>query len=470
VVTKVREGAWNEDSKQLFAAEQNDDGDDIQFPVIISFDLGDYNQTGNWESIDATNVYRKALIEIKFGGVPEKTLSCFAELPPDEDYGLTLETCLHHNLFRDQVLDYLAIIYGCNCSVQDHDFLSKANNRWADNEHATEHNIERFTSRLSPHSLGCVAALNLPAVGNNARLAWTRAYALSCGLLPSEASIHGIEYCFTDALPSNQELEHVYAYHVPGQEAKKYMRGCLSLVAAFGALHLANDHTYKEREESLKRKGVAMIRACRTTLEEDEAEDLISEDLLRHSTRTAVHPFGLSSSWGTFKCGQRLSFLSEPLVIRDSVVPPMLQSVSIVVDEANKIFSLPIGGKFLKTYGKAFDALQDAKKTMIQNATEYSVLHKHYGHNEQKKMTEEQDAHVKLLTPIVAAYCRVFSLDADGNPVGASLSWVLKNAELRNQSHVDLYANAFEKYADDGATLDDLLGISDKKESSSKTE
>jgi len=460
-VVEKRNGIdWDDDLDHLFVPLTGDDGKESRFPVAIALAVGDFGADGGWVDIADNEGPRKIRVSIKFGSTEEAEIHLLAEAGPGVVVGVALNDCLMDELFRDQILDYLSVMHGTNCSAQDHDFLSRDGNRWKDNDCSTEHDLVRFTSKLSPHSLGNIAALNLPAVGNNARLAWTRAYAVSCGLLPSDDSIHGVEYCFTEAPPSNAELSRVYSLHVPGQEAQKYMRGCLNIVGAFGALHLANDHTFKERDDSLRRKGIAMINACRTTLEEDEVTELTSDDMLRHSTRTAVHPFGLSSSWGTFSCGQRLGFLSEPLAIRTSVMPPMLQSVSIMVDEANKIFALPIGDKFKKNFKDAHVALTEAKRTMVSTATEYSILHRHYGHADQKKATAEQLAHVETLTYIVTAYCRVFSVDSDGREMGANLSWVLRNAADKNPALVELYANAFEKYADRDATLDDLLGIS----------
>jgi hypothetical protein len=302
-----------------------------------------------------------------------------------------------------------------------------------------------------------IAGLNMAAVDGNERLAWTRAYGVSIGLVPRAASVHHREYQITEELPENAELATVIAAHPDGEDGQMYIRGCLSIIAAFGALHLANDHTYRPNDTTLLRKAKVMIEACRTCLAEGEADRLHVDAMVNLVMRTTCHPFGLSSTWGLFKDCQRHRLIAEPLQIRDSLVPPPIAKVGVVVAVMSKITSLPVGKLFSDAYADKITALGNLRTTVVANAPAYSGLFRHYGYDAQLRLTSEQETMCDELVPVIAGYSLVFEVDNDGNDRGSLLSHTIQNAILNKSALVALYKNAFEEYAAKATDLKTLV-------------
>jgi hypothetical protein len=232
----------------------------------------------------------------------------------------------------------------------------------------------------------------------------------------------------------------------------------MSLLAAFGAMHLANDHTWRADDKNLTRKGKAMVRACRTALYDDEAEALCADALLKTTIRTMPHPFGLDSTWAAFKDGQVLRFIAEPLVIRSDVVPPTIVNVGLVISILDKMFALPIGDKFNKAYGSKKSELETLKKRIVPIAANYSSLHKHYGYNDQLSLSTDDEAIIESLRPVAAAYATVFEEDKDGQLYGTALSYYVQRAMVDCGGVVQMYGQAFETYKEKGTTVENLLG------------
>jgi hypothetical protein len=237
----------------------------------------------------------------------------------------------------------------------------------------------------------------------------------------------------------------------------------LSIIAAFGALHLANDHTYKASDKPLLRKGKAYVAACRTALLADEHEKLADDSTLEVTIRTCSHPFGLASTWGAFKSGRSLKIIAEPLQIRDDVVPPPIAKVGLVVSQLGKMFSLPIGHLFKQAYGEMHEDLLKLKKEIVDRAAEYSALHKHYGYDKQLILTADQEARVDNLLPIASAYALVFDVNAQNEASGAALSQIVQKCRLNNGGLVDLYMNAFAAYINSATNLGALIEKAVKK-------
>ena len=102
----------------------------------------------------------------------------------------------------EQVSDFLARACGYNILAQDRELMTTTELRWADEDCQDDIPEGRFTPKLSPYTTSMIGALNIGALGNNARNAWTRAYGASVGLLPNDESIHDREYVLTSAIAS----------------------------------------------------------------------------------------------------------------------------------------------------------------------------------------------------------------------------------------------------------------------------
>jgi hypothetical protein len=231
----------------------------------------------------------------------------------------------------------------------------------------------------------------------------------------------------------------------------------MSIIAAFGALHLANDHTFRPNDTTLIRKAKVMVEACRTCLAEREAEQMAVDAMLNLVMRTTCHPFGLSSTWGLFKDCQRHRLIAEPLQIRDSFVPPPIAKVGVVVAVMGKITSLPVGKLFSDAYADKITTLGNLRTTIVANAPAYSGLFRHYGYDAQLTLSAAQEAMCDELVPVIAGYSLVFEIDNEGNDRGSLLSHTIKNACITKSALVALYKNAFEEYAAKATDLKTLV-------------
>jgi hypothetical protein len=426
------------------------------FPITVSMAVGGWDADG--ASVPRVGIAEASMscVTFKWGAGANDELSVVGEIAAGAASPTTPAEVLADKKVCDQISDYVSEQFGLNYSVIDHGFLNEANNRWNDDDCQTPKGAERYVPRLSPYSLSMVAALNVTAMDLLPRLAWCRSYGLAVGMLPSNGSKHNVEYQTTHHLPESSELGAVVAAHPSGSEGQQYLRGCFSILAAFGALHLGNDHTFKGNDEALLRKAKTMLNAARTALKDDEIEVLWQH--LKTAIRTMPHVFGLSSTLGMFYNGRILRFLAEPLQIRDSIVPPPLAKVGIVVSELTKIFALPVGSLFKKAFGDSHSQLVTLRARVVAEAPHYSSLARHYGYDSVLVLDDDSDRICVALLPIIAGFARVFAINAEGNPVGAALSKVLAKADQDSAALVDLYAGAFQNYVNTSTDLKALVG------------
>lgn len=425
----------------------------------VTHKVGDYNEAGVYTARSPELEECFGMVTIQWGADATDMYVAMTNIDKDVVQADSLLELLRLDKIREQLADFLSRCCGANMSVMDAGCmeLNAAEMRWNDVDVQTSQDETRYSSKLTAYTVSIIAALNLAALGGSARNAWTRAYGTSAGLLPSDASIHGKEYVLTDVMPDDSELKAVNAAHPDGEEAERYQRGCMSLIGAFGMMHLGNDHTYKNNDETLKRKAAVLVQGCRTTLDEGESDLLSSNTGLVHTIRTTSHPFGLSSTLAVAYDGRSLGFIAEALSIRDSVVPPVVAKVGVVVSQVSKLFSLPIGQTFRTAVGTKHTALETLQRDVVRHATAYSALHKHYGHDAQRFLSSDQNKDADNLMPLATAYARVFCVSEDDTPNGAALSYCVQNCYLQDGPLVDLYAGALVKYVEGAQNIKDLM-------------
>lgn len=426
--------------------------------VHVEFKVGDYDETGAFVDDALEDSDSFAWVIVKYGPADGDVFAFVMNTPPKEVKPTSFLEMLQLDNALSLLSDAVSIELMINYGVNDHGFLANADNRWPDTKCNDELDKDMFKPKLGAHTQAMIAALNVASVGDDPILAWVRSYGVSLGLLPAAPpdSLHDVEYNTTVYMPENAEVASIAAAHPAGDEGRKFMRGCLSILAGFGMLHLANDHTYKPSDEHLKRKARVLVECVRTIFPEDIINRLKADNMLEHTVRTACHPFGLSSPWALFKAGQSFNFIAEPLCDRKTTLPPPVAKVGLVCAVMDKIVALPIGGKVRKAYAEQFTIFRTLKEATVRNATAYSSLHKHYGIENQMTLTAEQEAAVKNLKPFCAAYALVFEKNSDGDPKGAALSPMV--TAIANDADVIMYQQAFEKYARESEDLNKLIG------------
>jgi hypothetical protein len=427
--------------------------------LTISFrrEIGSVDANGVMSRRASNDAEAYNLLEWRWGtDATDVFLAATYIAPGEAGYGSDADA-IADPAIQDQLSDFVSSIRHLNYSIVDRAWMLDEANRWDDDDCTIQLDAADYSPGLTPYTMSMIAALNLAALNGVPRLAWTRSYGTAMGLLPSPGSHHHTEYQVTDVLPENAELTAVLDAHPTGEEAQAYLRGCLSIIAAFGALHLSNDHTFRQNDKVLLRKAAVMVHACRTALEEGEPEKLAADGMLHITMRTTCHPFGLSATWGAFKNGQLHRLIAEPLQIRTTTVPPPVAKVGLVVSIMDKILALPIGNIFEKAYKDKLDSLRILKATVIANATAYSALHAHYGIADMRVLTAEQDAAVKNLLPIVAGYSLEFEIDENENPIGANFSQTIARIVQDEGALVGIYREAFAKYAEDAVDLNTLV-------------
>lgn len=419
--------------------------------------VGNYADDGSFEARDNNTEYACAHVILRWGDDPADYFVAATPLLPGVDDPDNLTALVNNVDIMSQMSDFLSAICGANSSAIDFGHLRDPNHRWNDDTVHTRQTLNRYRPDLTAYTLSCIAALNLPAVDNLTTCAWTRAYGVAVGLLPSDSSVHNREYQITEVLPEDAELKAVADAHPAGPDGERFERGCLSLLAAFGALHLSNDHTYKQNDDDLKRKARVYVQCCRTCFSDPQMTILAQENALQTVMRTTSHPFGLSSTLGLFYDGQALGFLAEPLRIRNAIVPPPVAKIGLVVAVMDKMYGLPVGNVLRTQYSKGSDQLETLRRTVVSRAAAYSALHRHYGYDTQATVDADTLRTADALLPIVSAYAEVFERDENDNPIGARLSLIVTKC-LREQAGIcNMYTNAFIQYMNSSKDLKALV-------------
>lgn len=457
LVSKTATSAWLgqwSDYGTVGAADAPDAG---PRGISLFLEYGILDSDGNLVAVDIAESPRTAFVMLKYGEHPTQSVEVQIPLESADSHFASISAALQHPDVVAGFTSHIAARLGHNFNQVDAGFLGRPSARWTDDMCQKVQSIERFVPQLTEWTLTCIAAMNYPNVANQPILAWTRAYAVSVGLLPAEGSAHNREYVFVTGGNQNATVELLLNAHPTGDEARAYLRGCLSLVGAFGMLHLGNDHTFKANDKSLKRKAETAIKCLRTIFGDEVTDALAAEALLEVTIRTTCHPFGLSSTYGTFIAGCTHHFLAEALCIRRNACPPALQRVAIILAETERILGLPIGAHIQGIFSRAVSVCREIMSDAETAMPKYSFLHRMYGFERMTSITDEQLKLMNGILPVVAGYSNVFNLDQQNNPVGAGLSYVLANASRDMRTMVEMYTEAFGNYRDQRHDIVTLL-------------
>lgn len=427
--------------------------------LAVLFEVGHLQNDLTVAPRSAENEACGAYLIFNWGGdATEDTLMVICSpIEADEDSPVTLADAWALPSVPAQLSDQLSMRMGLNVSYLDLGRMLDRDMRWSDGMCQVRQDIARYRPKLTGYTTHMIAALNLPAVTGIPILAWYRAYCVAMGLVPSASSIHNTEYQLTAQLCSAEEAVATGNEHPSGAERQNIVRGAWSMLAAFGACHLANDHTWKPTDETLQRKAAIYARACRTVMPATTNAVLSDAGNLQVSMRTTMHPFGLSASIGAFYDGQVLGTIAEPLRIRTTVVPPPIARVGTVVAVMDKLRALPVGSEIDKKYGPVITRIKAYHADVVAHAMEYSDLHSHYGYADQLVPAPAQMQDVNRLLPICAAYASTFDRRDDDSFVGSALSKTLARVTNDDPGLVDLYERALQNYQDKVVDITALL-------------
>jgi hypothetical protein len=425
--------------------------------IVITSLVGIFAEDGSIVRRRSVDEYAEAYLQVQYGPNDGDVVVFGAPLAVGVVSPGTIEDCVKLDDINQQLGDYMSAACQWNISLFDFGKLARQEMRWSDDMVQAAQDAIRFRPSFSPYTLSSIAALNLPAVNNIPICAWVRSYGLACGLLPDDMSKHNLEYQLTVQPAEDAELKEVALAHDEGEDGQRFLRGCMSVIAAFGALHLANDHTYKGTDQDLLRKARVFVQCCRTTFTEDQMQTITGDTVLQTVIRTTCHPFGLSSTLGVFYNGKRLGFLAEPLRIRSAVVPPPIAKVGLVVAMMDKMFALPVGGLLRNQYQTQYNALQQLKTNVVNRAANYSALHRHYGYDTLATLGSDDEQTANDLMPLVSAYAEIFERDEDGNPIGAALSQIVRKCLREQAALCNLYMSAFQQYVSKSTDLKALI-------------
>lgn len=402
---------------------------------------------------------RMVIVSIKYGGGPDDIEYFMA---PNDDPARDPNEAAHFFDNPDiigQMSAYFSIACGLNYSIIDRQALLRANMRWNDTDCQDITNLtsERFRSKLEGYTLIQVAALNLTRVNSIPSLAWARAYGLSAGMLPSDTSRHLAEYVYTDARPSGEACRIVTEAHGTDDTGDRVLRASCSILAVFGALHMANNHTWKASDRVLSRKANALVNALRTVVSESVLATL--QGNVETTVRTVSHPFGLSSTWAIFSAGRTHRFIAEALYARSIVVPPPVQTISLVISTVGKICALPFGGMISRLFDEPIAVLTTHLDHVQANVGAYSQLSRYYGYERTAVLDPAVTTQIEALLPMCAGYARVFERDDNGNPIGAALSQAIERIYRENSGLVQMYELAFQTFMDEGTNVRALFNV-----------
>lgn len=267
-----------------------------------------------------------------------------------------------------------------------------------------ELSLGRMRSKLSPFSVSCIAALNMPRVNNVPLFAWARAYAVSIGILPAATSLHGSEIQLSNSRPTVINMNAVSLYHA--NEGDELLRKTYSIIAAFGLHHLARHHTYKPGDPVQAKSCTAYENAMRTVLNEAEMNQVRTNPEIFH--RTAMHPFGLGQTLAVARWGAVHDRIAEPLKIRTLTMPPEVQKVSFIKAGLEALGTVAITAVIRNTIPEIIKTVDDFMASITDTTPNYSALYRHYGVAAQARVpTTVLDA-CKEVAPLVAGFAQSY--------------------------------------------------------------
>jgi len=331
-----------------------------------------------------------------------------------------------------------------NCDFRDFGFLNTDNGSTQDGAWSTAHEVEmpRLRCGLQAFSLQSIAALNFVPVGRYALTAWSRAYGLAFGLLPSLDSNVTAEYNFTVAQPAHDSLVAVVNYQTTFQGPMPTL--CLNIIAMFGLLHLNKDHTYKPDDVAMERIGTSYMRTLRTGIDDKQLDELANHK--ESVMRTCAHPFGLGQTYWLALAMAKHGLLMPPLSIRVNTCPPPVQRLLIVHATAAEWEALPTGSQVSGVYRPELIAVERELTRVYAQPPAFSGLHRYYGIPQQSTIGLAADRAIGVLMPAVYGYIHATHVSDRNERDGLALAQSLKNVERDQKGVVTFWTTAWEKY------------------------
>jgi hypothetical protein len=333
---------------------------------------------------------------------------------------------------------------GFNCDIRNAGLLRVPAYRCPDDAWMTvkDANDARRRCCFSAYTNLQVAALNLEAVQGCELAAWARAYALSARLLPSVNSALNVEYYFTAKEASKEAMKKLDTYQI--EIVTDFRTLCLNVIALFGLLHLAKDHTFKTHEDDMKRIAVAYIRSLRTLVMPQVVDYM--EQHIEAIVRTAAHPFGLGQTYFLARYLNQRHLLANALSLRVNATPPPVQRLYIVQAATDEWRSVAVGSQINDLYHQELSVVKRMIEEIDKDAPHYSGLYRIYGLAEQLKPSAESMACANALMPLVYGYAMSQHQAADGKKDGLGLALSLSNVVRSCKAAAEMYKVMWETY------------------------
>jgi hypothetical protein len=346
----------------------------------------------------------------------------------------------------------LCAAVGLNMDYRDvHQLRRSDDRRW---ENAGTVVDDELRSNLHSTTFVTVAALNLPALNNTPFAAVVRSVGVGLGLVPAtNAAVHR-EFVVSRLFPTVADVRTITDFVENWPATTRMHDCCANILALYGLLHLAKDHTYQAGDSSTNRALAAYVNALKMTVE-DAVIQLVMNDT-QTIVRLACHPFGVSSPYWLSQAMYQKKMLAPALDIRSRVLAPPVQKIAVVMAVVREWRALPVGGAINQVFSAEITRLENALATFESLPPATSHLYRLYGVAEGDKLEITPAMTVALtgLLPMVAGYAMAFHLDENNRKEGVALSLALKNVKTSGPAlsgiFEDLWTNYKEAVGDAG--------------------
>lgn len=391
--------------------------------------------------------------------------------PRADDYDWAAKEYVHggavdNDARVDRNYGYLSMALQFNCDLRDCGVLLKPTMRLADgawinmatappqptlaDDGTVLSRNSRIASKLKATTLKNIAGLNYHGCGDSALAAWARAYGLSAGLLPDNNSKLQIEYALTTLPPATEHKNAVYEYEK--KVRSKLQPLAMNVLAMFGLMHLAKDHTYRTGDNNMARVGTSYLQTLRTIPD----PDVMAEIKEQHQAiiRTGPHPFGLGQTYFLAKYMKMMGLLASALHIRVGVTPPPVQRLYIVLAAVDEWTSLPVGMVLNRSYAPEIQSLREETALIDANPPAYSNLWRYYGLTEQSEVQRVAIVSANTMLPLVYGFAMAQHASdneqRDGIALAASLDNVKRTQKALCDTYTKMWTDYSDKYADEG--------------------
>lgn len=360
------------------------------------------------------------------------------------DWFVLADGSMEAEYIGDVIMGTFSSMLQFNCDIRDFGLLTQEGMSVNDDDWMRSNDVPltRLKNRLMPHSLHMIASLNLPCVANCALAAWTRAFGVGIGLLPSTTSRSVLEMKWTTGHPPRDARRAVSEYSDSFE--RPMITLCSNLLAMFGLFHLNKDHTFKTNDANMDRIADSYLNTLRT---DTTAENMsYMKQHVEALVRTAQHPFGLAQTYWLARVMALHTRLMSPLAVRLDTTPPPVQRLMICNAAAREWDGMPAGKAVSALY---YDELATIRAEIAQIRKEpahYSALARLYGYNEQMIISDAAKRCADAMMPAVYGYIVTTHTDDRNEKDGLGHALSLKNVERDMKGVVTTWKSAWEKY------------------------